>query len=166
MTPEILRFAHENRQRFNVRPGRVLEVGSCNVNGSIREAFQPGAELYLGIDIAPGPGVDLVMRSQEIRQNWADGTFDTVLCCEMLEHDPMPWLTVEQLHMVLKPGGILLVTTPTFGFPLHRFPKDYFRYGEDAYHDFIFRGMQVLNLQTVLDPYGFPGICCIGQKPR
>jgi glycosyltransferase involved in cell wall biosynthesis/SAM-dependent methyltransferase len=44
---------------------------------------------------------------------YADESFDTVLCCELLEH-----LTADPMHMmseiarVLKPGGRLLLTTP------------------------------------------------------
>jgi glycosyltransferase involved in cell wall biosynthesis/SAM-dependent methyltransferase len=39
--------------------------------------------------------------------------FETVLCCELLEHlprDPMQMLT--EIHRILKPGGALLLTTP------------------------------------------------------
>jgi glycosyltransferase involved in cell wall biosynthesis/SAM-dependent methyltransferase len=44
---------------------------------------------------------------------YADGSFSTVLCCELLEH-----LTADPLHMmaeinrILKPGGHLVLTTP------------------------------------------------------
>lgn len=44
---------------------------------------------------------------------YSDNTFDTVLCCEVLEHltnDPMFMLT--EINRVLKQGGILLLTTP------------------------------------------------------
>jgi SAM-dependent methyltransferase len=39
--------------------------------------------------------------------------FSTILCCELLEHlahDPM--YMMEQIHRILRPGGILLLTTP------------------------------------------------------
>jgi GT2 family glycosyltransferase/SAM-dependent methyltransferase len=49
------------------------------------------------------------------RQPWPyrDAEFDAVLCCEILEHlhtDPMGLLA--EINRVLKPGGVLLLTTP------------------------------------------------------
>ena len=44
---------------------------------------------------------------------WADGTFDVVLCAEVLEHltfDPAHMLA--EIHRVLRPGGRLVLTTP------------------------------------------------------
>jgi SAM-dependent methyltransferase len=41
------------------------------------------------------------------------GSFDVVLFCEMIEHLLMnPLFTLGQIHRVLKPGGVLVVTTP------------------------------------------------------
>lgn len=44
---------------------------------------------------------------------YADGSFATVLCCELLEHlrrDPMHMMS--EISRVLRPGGILVLTTP------------------------------------------------------
>jgi len=44
---------------------------------------------------------------------YAGGHFDTVLCCELLAHlsqDPMRMMN--EIHRILKPGGILVLTTP------------------------------------------------------
>jgi glycosyltransferase involved in cell wall biosynthesis/SAM-dependent methyltransferase len=44
---------------------------------------------------------------------YSDSSFDTVLCCELLEHltaDPMHMMS--EIHRILKPGGSLLLTTP------------------------------------------------------
>ncbi|MBW2416541.1 MAG: methyltransferase domain-containing protein [Deltaproteobacteria bacterium] len=44
---------------------------------------------------------------------YADGTFDLVLCCELLEHLVCsPSFLARESHRVLKPGGRLLITTP------------------------------------------------------
>lgn len=164
MVPAIISFAADARRDFGIVPGRVLEVGSYNVNGSIREVFQAGADSYVGIDMTAGPGVDLVLCSHEIDQVWPPETFDTVLCCEMLEHDPKPWFTVPQMHAALKSGGVLFVSAPTFGFPLHRFPKDYYRFGEDAFREFIFAGLDILRMTEVRDVRGQAILCCLGRK--
>ena len=55
MVPAILEFARRARDDFRIPAGEVLEVGSYNVNGTIREVFQADAESYLGIDLNPGP---------------------------------------------------------------------------------------------------------------
>ena len=47
---------------------------------------------------------------------YADASFDTVLCCELIEHlfaDPMHMMS--EINRVLKPGGHLVLTTPNIG---------------------------------------------------
>ncbi len=47
---------------------------------------------------------------------YADASFDTVLCCELIEHlfaDPMHMMS--EINRILKPGGHLLLTTPNIG---------------------------------------------------
>jgi SAM-dependent methyltransferase len=47
---------------------------------------------------------------------YADASFDTVLCCELIEHlqaDPMHMMS--EINRILKPGGHLLITTPNLG---------------------------------------------------
>jgi SAM-dependent methyltransferase len=47
---------------------------------------------------------------------YADEAFDTVLCCELIEHlftDPMHMMS--EINRILKPGGHLVLTTPNIG---------------------------------------------------
>jgi glycosyltransferase involved in cell wall biosynthesis len=47
---------------------------------------------------------------------YAAAAFDTVLCCELIEHlfaDPMHMMS--EINRILKPGGHLLITTPNLG---------------------------------------------------
>ncbi len=163
MSPQVIQFALAARQQHPFAPGRMLEIGSYNVNGTIRDAFTDAAE-YIGVDQTAGPGVDRVVLGQNIVDEFGAASFDTVACCEMLEHDPKPWLTLAQINTVLKPGGYLFISTPTFGFPVHRFPKDYYRYGMDAYREVLFEGYEILTLGDVRCPSGYPGICCLGRN--
>ncbi|MBI4503064.1 MAG: methyltransferase domain-containing protein [Gemmatimonadetes bacterium] len=43
-----------------------------------------------------------------------DGTFDTVISCETIEHVPDPPRAVREMARVLKSGGRLLLTTPNY----------------------------------------------------
>ena len=47
---------------------------------------------------------------------YTDASFDTVLCCELIEHLPSdPMHMMAEINRILKPGGHLLLTTPNLG---------------------------------------------------
>jgi len=102
---------------------RVLDAGSRDVNGTNRWLFDDTAK-YVGIDIFPGPGVDVVGRIHE----WADttkwGTFDVVLSTEMLEHDIFWDLSLIAMLALLKPDGLMIVTCAGEGRGEHGTKKD------------------------------------------
>lgn len=54
-----------------------------------------------------------------------NGSFDAVLCTEMLEHVPDPVAVVQELARVLNPGGRLLLTAP-LGSGIHQEPHHYY----------------------------------------
>lgn len=54
-----------------------------------------------------------------------DGSFDVVLCTEVLEHVPYPNETLREFARLLKPGGTLLVTAPYACLP-HMRPHFYY----------------------------------------
>lgn len=141
------------RKHLPFTAGRVLEIGSQDVNGSPREHFKDAVE-YIGIDMQKANGVDVVMNAAGALEKFGDNAFDTIVCCEMLEHDLNFPDTVRQMHRMLKPSGTLVITTPTFGFPLHRYPRDYWRFGEDAYREVFFKGYEIRNLLHLDDAAG------------
>jgi len=55
-------------------------------------------------------GIDIVSDITKIPVK--SGTFDNVLCTEVLEHVPHPELAVAEIARVLKPGGRLVLTAP------------------------------------------------------
>lgn len=87
---------------------RVLEVGSRDVNGTVRPLID--TDNYVGIDLQDGPGVDLV---GDIREFSTVLRFDLVLCLEVLEHDPDPAGLLRTLWGFVRPGGRLLITCAT-----------------------------------------------------
>src|SRR5262245_31626356 len=54
-----------------------------------------------------------------------DGSFDVVLCTEVLEHVPDPGRAVLEMARILRPGGTLLLTAP-LGSILHQEPYHYY----------------------------------------
>ncbi len=47
---------------------------------------------------------------------YADASFDTVLCCELIEHLPAdPMHMMSEINRILKPDGHLVLTTPNLG---------------------------------------------------
>lgn len=95
-----------------VRPDRddpVIEIGSRNVNGGLRDLFPraPQLQTYVGLDILPGPGVDIVADAA----TWEPAELaECVICCEVLEH-AQNWRGILMNACAwLAPGGRLIVT--------------------------------------------------------
>ena len=89
----------------------ILEIGSYDVNGSIRKFF-PGAS-YTGVDLCAGPGVDLVGFGHEV--DLPSESLDIAISCECFEHDPNWVSTLGNMYRMTKPGGMVAVTCATTG---------------------------------------------------
>lgn len=59
--------------------------------------------------------------------------FDLVVSDQVLEHVPNPFTAVEQMHRVLKTGGLAINTSCAFN-PIHDQP-DYFRFTKDGFRE-------------------------------
>jgi SAM-dependent methyltransferase len=110
----------EERMRFRkaaalarVPPGAgaaVLDIGARD--GGLRR-FLPEGVRYQGIDIAPEfarPDVTIQDVSQGIP--FPAASYDFVFCIEVLEHVPNPFATLLEIHRVLKPDGVLILSVP------------------------------------------------------
>lgn len=93
----------------------VLEFGSYNINGSVRDAY-PQAASWWGIDIAEGNGVDQVADSTTYR----DGKkYDIVICAEVFEHTPAWKEIIYTAWVHLKKGGLFLASCASRDRPPH-----------------------------------------------
>jgi SAM-dependent methyltransferase len=145
----------------DVQGKHVLEVGSYDVNGSVRPlAMRYNPASYVGIDMRPGPGVDLAINATNIKAHFGDGSFDVVICTELLEHAEDWRAVINNLKDVLKPGGLLLLTTRSWGFPLHEYPGDFWRFEVSDMH-MIFADMDLMALECDLQ---FPGVFVAAVK--
>jgi SAM-dependent methyltransferase len=107
----VSRFAPQHFAR-----SRVLEIGSLDINGSVRMFFLEPAR-YVGIDVADGPGVDRVCLGHEFHED--PGGWDAVLSCESFEHNPHYRETFANMIRLARPGALVLFTCATSGRPEH-----------------------------------------------
>ena len=128
---------------------RVVEVGSQDVNGSIRpfvEALQP--KEYIGTDMAAGKGVDVVCDCGSLEEKFGAESFDLVISTSLLEHVRDWRSAVHNMKAVCRPGGTILVTTVSRGFQYHGYPYDFWRYAPDDLKE-IFSDCEILALEPV-----------------
>ena len=108
---------------------RILDIGAYNVNGTLRDFCPKDAE-YVGLDLGPGPGVDIVLDDPHTYP-FPDGHFDAVVSSSCFEHDPMFWLTFGECCRVLSPTGALYINAPSGGV-YHPYSCDFWRFYPDA----------------------------------
>ena len=122
-------FGAINLKPEEVKGKRVIEVGSYDVNGSLRplvESYYPAE--YIGVDIVEGPGVDIICKAEDILERFGKESFDIVIATELLEHI-LDWReSIHNIKNICKPGGIILITTASYGCPYHGHPYDFWRY--------------------------------------
>lgn len=108
---------------------KVAEIGSQNVNGSIRDFFSDAVD-YTGVDFVEGTGVDVVL-SDPYKLPFDDNSFDMILSSSCFEHSEFFWLSFLEIIRTLKPGGVFYLNVPSNGF-IHRYPVDCWRFYPDS----------------------------------
>ena len=102
---------------------RVLDVG-CGAK-PYEPLFSPYAASYVGVDPVDNPRAELKGSVEALPVD--DGTFDVVLCNQVLEHCDDPAAAVSELHRVTAPGGRVLASTHGV-MAYHPSPTDYWRW--------------------------------------
>lgn len=117
-------------ERF-LSPGpRILDLG-CG-DGTVLRALAPRVERAVGIDISlecikeaegrnTSPRVSFLHTSLE--EFVSADRFDLVLMYEILEHLYDPSRALEKVRSLLKPDGLLMISTPNFGNLARRLKK-------------------------------------------
>ena len=90
----------------------VIEIGSLDINGSIREEFS-FCNSYTGIDLEKGPNVDLVMDGTDISK--LNKNFDILISCECFEHAKNWKLIFEQMCKFAKSNSFIVISVASTG---------------------------------------------------
>jgi SAM-dependent methyltransferase len=107
----------------------VVEIGSQNVNGSLRSIF-PSTWKYTGLDFAEGNGVDIILE-KEYTFPLDNESADMVITSSCFEHSEMFWLSFLEGIRILKPNGLFYINAPSGGH-YHGYPGDSWRFFPDA----------------------------------
>ena len=107
MHPEINHFIVTVKEKFPeyFEGKKVLEVGSQDINGSVRHHFADCD--YTGIDLGEAAGVDIVVSIIDYN---TPNVYDVVISSEMLEHCKEWDEALKQMYENTKPGGLFILT--------------------------------------------------------
>jgi SAM-dependent methyltransferase len=105
---------------------RVIDVG-CGDRPY--DALFAGAREVVGFDVPANAHADVHGSIDAIPVD--DGSFDVVLCLQVLEHVPDPAAAVRELRRVVRPGGRVLLTTHGV-YPYHPNPEDLWRWTHEG----------------------------------
>ncbi len=163
MHVSILMWFIENLDREEFDGKEVLEVGSRYVNGSIRPVVEKfcNPKRYVGVDIEPGKYVDIVLPVEDALDYFGENSFDVIISTETLEHIRDWRKAINNMKLLLRPGGYLYITTRSRGFKYHGYPHDYWRYEIDDMKR-IFSDFEILSLCR---DWEAPGVFLKARKP-
>lgn len=128
---ELMREALEQVPDHPNRPLQVLDVGAYDVNGTYRPLVERRGWRYTGLDIRPGPNVDLIVDDEWLRDAPL-GFYDVVVCGNMLHNVRWPWVLVRSMAERLRFGGLLIVVAPWLLDPGRAYPLDTLRFLPDG----------------------------------
>jgi SAM-dependent methyltransferase len=139
---------------------RRVPVGMASVSGALLdigaadrwiEPVLPAGVQYVALDY-PTTGHDLYgatphVFADAVHLPFPNGSFNAVICLEVLEHVPDPAIVVNEIARVLTPGGRAWISMP-FLYPLHDAPFDFQRYTEFGLRRDIQRaGLEIVTFQ-------------------
>ena len=79
-----------------------------------------------------------------------DNSIESIICIAILEHVEKPWLAIEEMYRVLKPGGYLFIFVPFLYYyhPMKGYYKDYYRFTKDGM-EFLLKDFTSIEIQNV-----------------
>lgn len=112
-------------KKKHIKSGSVIVDLGCG-RMPYREVFGGPGIKYVGADLAPNPSADIFI-SEDGAVPLGDSSADVVLSTQVLEHvkDPMAYL--RECRRILKPGGLLILSTHGYWL-YHPGPEDYWRW--------------------------------------
>ncbi|GAN47805.1 methyltransferase domain-containing protein [Methylobacterium radiotolerans] len=152
---KFLRFKHVLKSPFDKDPTETFPIITSeqhfDIGDYVNESANPGyggfdhelatnpEKLYLDIgcgfrekmfdnclylEVYPSRSADLIV-APDCTYPIRDGVLDGIGCFAVLEHTRKPWLVIQEMHRMLKPGGRVWIDLP-FLQPVHGYPSHFF----------------------------------------
>lgn len=139
----------------NEMQGIVIDLGGKREKK--RGSFQPPtnqvlAWLYLNLDMNTNPDIFSDVNCVPLKNQ----SIDSIICTEVLEHLPSPQTCVDEIHRLLREGGLAFVSTPFF-YPVHADPYDFQRFTEDGLR-YLFRNFKSVEIYRMGGYWGVLGL--------
>ncbi len=109
--------------------GKLLDLGCGNKPYSViyNDICSSSTSCDVPFSLHKKAEVDVLCFAEDIDQHFSCGSFDTVLCTEVLEHTVNDRKAISNIYNVLKENGTLIISVP-FTYVMHEAPYDYRRY--------------------------------------
>ncbi len=161
--------------KFRLNPGdRVLDLGCGEGRHTIgayitEDVFAVGVDLCLkDVSTARERAADfvdpqhphkrmLLACANGLHLPFADGTFDKVICSEVLEHIPDYRGVLKEIQRVLKPGGDFAASVP------RRWPERICWWLSSEYHEVEGGHIRIFDSQALRDDIEREGFRCFGR---
>lgn len=144
----VVAFMQRAATEWARAPGRLLDIAPQDHAGA-RPFFKASIAVET-LDIDPEAGCTHVGDICKRNNTLAGGSFDYVVCTEVLEHTLRPFDAVREIERILKPGGLLFVSTP-FNFRIHGPLPDCWRFTEHGLRALL-DPFEILSLDAVETP--------------
>jgi SAM-dependent methyltransferase len=139
----------------------ILDVGSLDLNGTLKPMFTNPLWTYQGLDMAAGPNVDIIANScydYPIESN----TYDIVVTANVAEHIEDIYAWSEELYRIVKPEGLLCVHSLTY-WQEHKYPVDCWRFLPDGFMFLFVKRLKSTFIELYTDKRE---LVIIVQKPK
>ena len=153
-------------------PGKVLDIG-CGPGVLVRDLLEIGHEVW-GVDVAPEMIAQCLSSfGGENRAHFATGkvenldftaaAFDAITCLGVVEYLDDDEAALRELHRVLKPGGLVVITCPHYWAPWRRWDALYWSLvqpvrsllGREPYSKIVHREYREPAYRELLENHGF-----------
>jgi SAM-dependent methyltransferase len=143
----ITRFLERTANRLSTRSGRLLEIGPQD-RSEVRRLFANySPETFDIVDTyRPTHVGDITRRNEAI----GDGTYDCIVCMDVIEHCLNPFAAIQEMRRMLKHDGFLLVSAP-LNFRIHGPIPDCWRFTEHGFK-VLLRDFEILENDILETP--------------